>query len=138
MSNTFIPLECNDDVIQISNDSFTVSRLKELVINGILEKKPLSVGNNVNIHIGNCLDYLGNFKIYDQDIHVDDLQLQITKDCQLLKIGNKGWQTGKIKIKMSISPLNRYSDYVDLEFCPDEPEIPESPLDDLRKMINNM
>ncbi|MBD2625260.1 KGK domain-containing protein [Trichormus variabilis] len=138
MSNTFIPLECNDDVIQISNDSFTVSRLKELVINGILEKKPLSVGNNVNIHIGNCLDYLGNFKIYDQDIHVDDLQLQITKDCQLLKIGNKGWQTGKIKIKMSISPLNKSSDYVDLEFCPDEPEIPESPLDDLRKMINNM
>ncbi|MBD2694536.1 KGK domain-containing protein [Anabaena catenula] len=137
MSDKFILLDCDDDVIQISNDSFTVSRLKELVINGILEKKPLSVGNNVNIHIGICLDYLGNFKIYDQDIHVDDLQLQITKDCQLLKIGNKGWQTGKIKIKMSISPLNKYSDYVDLEFYPDEPEIPESPLDDLRKSLNN-
>jgi hypothetical protein len=26
-------------------------------------------------------------------------------------------------------------DKVDLEFCPDEPNEPESPLDDIRKMI---
>ena len=45
---------------------------------------------------------------------------------ELLKIGAKGWQKGKLRIKVS------------LEFYPDEPEIsePESPLDDLRQMIN--
>ncbi|MEQ9480750.1 KGK domain-containing protein [Coleofasciculus sp. F4-SAH-05] len=54
-----------------------------------------------------------------------------------LKLGAKGWQQGKFRIKVT------------LEFCPDEPEIeetsasnepeisqPESPLDDLRQRIN--
>lgn len=55
-------------------------------------------------------------------------------DCEVLKFGAKGWQKGKVRIKVSI------------EFCPDEPEIeetpteeipqPESPLDDLRQLIN--
>jgi hypothetical protein len=57
-------------------------------------------------------------------------------DCELLKPG-KGWKKGKIKINIS------------LEFSPDEPEIeeipvnnqvntnqPESPLDDIRRAIN--
>jgi len=47
-------------------------------------------------------------------------------NCETLKIGAKGWQKGKFRIKIT------------LEFCPDEPEItePESPLDDLRRKIN--
>jgi hypothetical protein len=50
-------------------------------------------------------------------------------DCETLKFGEKGWQKGKVRIKVSV------------EFCPDEPEIEEipqaeSPLDDLRQMIN--
>jgi hypothetical protein len=58
-------------------------------------------------------------------------------DCEFLKPGNKVWKKGKIRIKIS------------LELCPDEPEVeetpesnnpditqPESPLDDIRKMIN--
>ncbi len=56
-------------------------------------------------------------------------------DCETLKFGAKGWQKGKVRIRVS------------LEFCPDEPEVeetsasneiaqPESPLDDLRQMIN--
>ena len=56
-------------------------------------------------------------------------------DCKTLKFGAKGWQKGKVRIRVSI------------EFLPDEPEVgetpvtneiaqPESPLDDLRQMIN--
>ncbi len=56
-------------------------------------------------------------------------------DCEILQVGAKSWQKGKIRIKVTI------------EFCPDEPEVeetapsneipqPESPLDDLRQMIN--
>lgn len=58
-------------------------------------------------------------------------------DCELLKPGSEGWRKGKIRIKIS------------LELCLDEPEIseipssnkpetnqPESPLDDMRRMIN--
>ncbi|MBW4665182.1 MAG: hypothetical protein KME01_13430 [Chroococcus sp. CMT-3BRIN-NPC107] len=59
------------------------------------------------------------------------------KDCEILSIGAKGWQKGKLRIKFT------------LEFCPDEPEVieitqskeiennqPESPLDDIRRMMN--
>ncbi|MEQ9358899.1 KGK domain-containing protein [Coleofasciculus chthonoplastes] len=55
--------------------------------------------------------------------------------CQVLTHEGKGWQNGKVRLT--------------LEFCPDDPEIeetsasnepeisqPESPLDDLRQMIN--
>jgi hypothetical protein len=49
-------------------------------------------------------------------------------DCEMLQIEAKGWQKGKIKINLQVS----------LEFCPNEPEIEkiESPLDDLRKIID--
>jgi len=53
-------------------------------------------------------------------------------DCEVLKLDAQGWQKGKVRLA--------------IEFCPDEPEIeetqneeipqPESPLDDLRQMIN--
>ncbi|MBE9228154.1 KGK domain protein [Phormidium sp. LEGE 05292] len=48
------------------------------------------------------------------------------KDCEILKIGAKGWQKGKIRVRVT------------LEFEPEQPEIiePESPLDDLRRMMN--
>ena len=53
-------------------------------------------------------------------------------DCEILKVGAKGWQKGKFRIKVT------------LEFIPDESEIeqtpeitqPESPLDDIRRKIN--
>jgi hypothetical protein len=53
-------------------------------------------------------------------------------DCEVLRLDAKGWQKGKVRLA--------------IEFCPDEPEIeetpteeipqPQSPLDDLRQMIN--
>ncbi|HCF30657.1 MAG TPA: hypothetical protein DEV81_26470 [Cyanobacteria bacterium UBA11049] len=58
-------------------------------------------------------------------------------DCELLKPGSEGWIKGKVRIKIS------------LKLCLDEPEIseipssnkpetnqPESPLDDIRRLIN--
>lgn len=57
--------------------------------------------------------------------------------CEILSPGAKGWQKGKVKFRVT------------LEFCPDEPEVEEisesskseisqseSPLDDIRRMIN--
>ena len=50
-------------------------------------------------------------------------------ECEVLRPGPQGWQKGKIRIKVK----------VDLEFCLDEPEIAqaESPLDDIRQMLND-
>jgi hypothetical protein len=44
--------------------------------------------------------------------------------CEVLKIGSNQWQKGKIKIRVSV------------EFYPDEPEIPPSPLDEFRQGID--
>lgn len=45
-------------------------------------------------------------------------------ECEILRAGSQGWQKGQIKIKVT------------LEFIPDEPEVIESPLDDVRQEIN--
>lgn len=58
-------------------------------------------------------------------------------NCEILKLGAKGWGKGKIRIRFSV------------DFCPEEPEfehttasnepeisLPESPLDDIRRMMN--
>lgn len=49
-------------------------------------------------------------------------------ECEILKVNGKGWQRGKLRIKFT------------LEFCPDEAEIEEaeSPLDDIRRKINEV
>lgn len=44
-------------------------------------------------------------------------------NCEALELGDKAWRKGKIKIKVSI------------EFHPDEPQAPDSPLDDFRQKI---
>ncbi|MEG3911283.1 KGK domain-containing protein [Microcoleus sp. w1-18aA5] len=61
-------------------------------------------------------------------------------DCEILRVGAQGWKKGKIKIKLNVT----------IEFCPDEPDVeetpennesetskPESPLDDLRRQLLN-
>ncbi|TAG01984.1 MAG: hypothetical protein EAZ39_25165 [Oscillatoriales cyanobacterium] len=59
-------------------------------------------------------------------------------DCEILRVGAQGWKKGKMKLKLNVT----------IEFCPDEPEVeetpennesetsqPESPLDDLRRQF---
>lgn len=55
-------------------------------------------------------------------------------DCEILKPTSGGWKKGKVRLKLT------------LEFCPDEPDIIEtpstnqslSPLDDIRKTMNGV
>ncbi len=57
------------------------------------------------------LERLHNIPISNEEWFSDGI------DCEVLKIGSKGWQKGKVKINLQVS----------LEFCPDEPEIEETP-----------
>ena len=50
-------------------------------------------------------------------------------------MNNKGWQKGKLNIEICISPDDNKPDKVNLEFFPEKPIKPESPLDDIREMI---
>lgn len=108
----------NDDVIQFSNAIHKIGQLKtamELAINN--ENK---LPNTLFYALQEQGVKLANLAA-TQKLLVDGL------DAETLKIGAKGWQKGKIRVRVT------------LEFEPEEPEIkePESPLDDLRRMMNN-
>lgn len=55
--------------------------------------------------------------------HATNEAILFTKgiDCEVLRLGVKGWQKGKVRIN--------------LEFCPSKPSEPESPLDDIRQTL---
>ena len=53
-------------------------------------------------------------------------------NCQVLKIGSKGWQKGKVQIEVNKN-IKSGEAQTSLKFCPDEPLEPKSPLDDIRQ-----
>ncbi|MEH2176208.1 KGK domain-containing protein [Nostoc sp.] len=70
-----------------------------------------------------------------ETIKIDEIKFNLVTDCQILKIKGKGWQKGKLEIQIYISNTTKDKYKLCLKFCPDEQDEPESPLDDIRKMI---
>ncbi|MBD1809972.1 KGK family protein [Microcoleus sp. FACHB-SPT15] len=131
MNTMFEPLESDDDVILLDNDAFTVSRLKDLLKQQINKR----FTENQNIFSINFFTLpIG----HEVKIELNDIQLcNLSRDCKLLKVGSKGWQKGKLRIQVDkkiLHPHQSHETQISLEFCPDEPTVPESPLDDLRQL----
>jgi hypothetical protein len=107
--------ECgDDDVLSFSEGMFKVGKFRDAVEYAFTDKNKVEDSlyyalQEKRVATSNTKELLGE-----------------GVDCEVLRIASKGWQKGKLRIKVS------------LEFYPDEPEIsePESPLDDLRQMIN--
>jgi hypothetical protein len=107
--------ECgDDDVLSFSNAMFKVGKFREAVEYAFTDK------DQVEPSLGYALRQKGVEPSSIRELLGEGV------DCEVLRIASKGWQKGKLRIKVS------------LEFHPDEPAIsePESPLDDLRQMIN--
>ncbi|MFL9458987.1 KGK domain-containing protein [Tolypothrix bouteillei VB521301_2] len=148
MNNQLITLLCDDDVVLFEKDTFKISRLKELL------SKDLSIKLNklnYNQQTKSAEDYIfssfSKASIGQDCIKVNEIQFQSVVYCQILRIGGKGWQKGNLKIQVSQQTnitidRRRYENNfafqpdIYLEFCPDEPEEPESPLDDIRLRLN--
>lgn len=113
--------EQGDVVVDFNGSTFKLSQLglamSEIILQSNLEK------------LNERLTFKESAKVPS---YRDDVWLYKGVSCEVLKPG-KNWQKGKARIKVT------------LEFCPDEPEIeesseikvPESPLDDLRRQIND-
>jgi hypothetical protein len=133
----FQALDCDDDVLLFNKDTFTVSRLKELVREDFYKKFNLYVTLD-NKSLSSMRDTFTNLSLGAVKCNLDELNYNtIIQDFQILRIGSKGWQQGKIRIQICINfkshiDLNKFQ--VLLEFCPDESTEPESPLDDLRQL----
>ncbi|MEG4323086.1 MULTISPECIES: KGK domain-containing protein [unclassified Microcoleus] len=130
-------LEGADDVLLLNNqNTFTVHRFKELIgrkFNEILCLYAESQSRREWIRV-----WMQNLSISEEtktsipggDINWNSAQKGI--DCQILKVGSKGWQKGKIKIEVNQS-FESGQMQVCVKFCPDEPAKQKSPLDDIRQ-----
>ncbi|MEG4501186.1 KGK domain-containing protein [Microcoleus sp. F10-C6] len=125
----------DDDVCSFDSTMFKVGRLRQVMNSAIslqLESALEEAFKTQGLQI--------NTTKYDTQLRcrVQQKWLGSGIDCETLKIGAKGWQKGKVKIRVIV------------EFCPDEPEVeetpennesetskPESPLDDLRRQLLN-
>lgn len=129
-------LDGDDDVLLFNKATFTVRRFKELALSKfqkILNKACVAESNQREKSIIQWMTELQideETKIKGGEINWNSSQEGI--DCQILKIGSKGWQKGKLEIKINTS-LRSWQPQVCIGFCPDEPPEQKSPLDDIRQ-----
>jgi hypothetical protein len=127
----------NDDVISFGAELYKFSKFSVALISAIKKIGNVVVSSLDSDGIKGTEIYVSR-KDYRHGSYQDNSKwLNEGKDCEILRIGSNGWQKGKMRIKVIV------------EFQPDEPEIPEtqndrkpeivppeSPLDDLRQMMN--
>ncbi|MEH2237303.1 KGK domain-containing protein [Nostoc sp.] len=142
-------LDFDADVLLFNKDTYIVSRFKELISENFRHKL-YTKSDNVNVTVSGIFQKLC---INEVSFLVEDVTWQSSSEginCQVFKVGSTDWQAGKLRIKVSteiisiISPLTQKAAHkaaeklnitVVLEFYPDNSNEPESPLDDIRKMI---
>ncbi|MDZ8053758.1 MAG: KGK domain-containing protein [Aulosira sp. ZfuVER01] len=99
MENKCIPLECGDDVVWLEKNTYTVSRLRELVIQQFIKKWRQEIHTYktqpTNDSVGSLF---ANISTGDESIPFSEVKLHAVKDCRVLKIDGRGWQKGKLEI----------------------------------------
>ncbi len=127
--NTFLQ-KCNgDDVLELDNQMVKLSKLKA----------NLNLVSNLNQNY-EPLVAIAKYILKSPQLSNNTIQQLFNDDgidANVLCIGSQGWKKGKIKLRFI------------LDFCPDELEIeettqsndtennqPESPLDDIRRIMN--
>lgn len=123
----------DDDVCSFGSTMFKVGKLRQVMESAIAQYLEPAVAESFK---SNQLQI--NTMKYDTESRRNIQQQWFGEgiESETLKIGGKGWQKGKVKIRITV------------EFCPDKPEVdetsennnsetnqPESPLDDLRRQL---
>jgi len=138
MINAFTPLK-GDDVLLFNQETFTVTKFKEL-INLAVGEKILTTKTNEGRQRLFTTDFC-TFSIgSESEILLNELQwCNSSIDCQLLRVGSQGWQKGKLRVQVGVeilaSPETAWMINISVEFSSDKPTEPESPLDDLRQLL---
>jgi len=120
MEDNFKLIECNDDdVIECNDLTYKVNKLKQAFE---------FIGSDTNF-LSSLWEALRRQKIhYLQDRHYNTECFKEGMEVKMLNLGSKSWKKGKLRFKLSIEF------YVEEEHT--EIKEPESPLDDLRRKIN--
>ncbi|MEG4440490.1 KGK domain-containing protein [Microcoleus sp. AT9_B5] len=152
MNNKFQPLDRPDDVLLFdNNNTFTVGKLKNLISKEFQEKflisyqkKPSYRGDSYEERT-DIKSELSTISFDSENFRCSEIQWKCIKsvNCKLLKVGSGGWQEGKLRMQAKV--VNSYSENDDykkynkavldicIEFSPDLPNEPISPLDDIRQ-----
>lgn len=120
----------NDDVLSFSDQTFKISQINQRLQLGVDSINQSGYGSSL-------LDIFRN----QLPIQAARINWQSTiMNGEVLILASQSWQKGKIKIHVDIDNVKGKLAIMNVrvEFCPDEPKIipPESPLDDLRQMMN--
>jgi|GEM_PF-1018072 len=161
----FRRLDCDDDIVMLEKDTFTVARLKELLsqnLKELIEKTGQQIdrdGVKCNLSIAGVnhlasISYLFyefcKLSITDKSIYFDlsDIRLVIPPtgiDCQLLDLESRKWIKGKIRVvsDLKIKGLHSADINLELEFSPDETNLTEEStneerLEDLKSKLNQL
>ncbi len=123
-----------DDVLLFDQATFLVRRFEELVTGKFIEILDLiAIRESRQKSIINWMKELRiNEEIIIHGGEVNWNSNQEGIDCQVLKIGSKGWQKGRLQIKVNEN-FQSGETQVCIKFCPDEPAKQKSPLDDIRQ-----
>lgn len=138
MNDKFIPLDSDEDVILLERDSFTVSRLKELIEEEIRNKLQQQIYEYTSLYPGvSMLEFFSKLSIAQKKINLKEIQHNYVTDCQMLRVGAYGWQKGKLKIQTSLSIVNQHQSKVSLAFCAEELDDQEQIMDEIYKIIQS-
>ncbi|WRH65529.1 MAG: KGK domain-containing protein [Planktothrix sp. GU0601_MAG3] len=162
MTDNFYPLTCDDDLLLIDKDTFTVARFKEFAMDDL--SRYYNRSDNNRSQTFTFFNFLNKY-YYEID---GKIELQLTQsswtnfsasvECKLLSLSSgKGWISGKLIIKSTVnlfpedyknftynsesSPYPKSEIEIELQFCPEktEPlETSDSALDELRQQLKNL
>ncbi|MCW5314616.1 KGK family protein [Nostoc sp. KVJ3] len=120
----FKQIECNDgDVLDFGDNIYKVAKLKQ------------AIDTSYNSHLVNILNEELRRKGVDINNSLVNL-FQTGTDCEILTLGSQSWKKGKVKIKISVEFYVEEEDLQITNSNNSQITEPESPLDDLRRMIN--
>lgn len=121
----------DEDVLSFGDELLKIRKFKQAFNN--------SLGNDLGAALSNQLIKNG-VKIPNEILTPRGVYSPYQKwfnegiDCEMLNLGSKKWKKGKVKIKLSIEFY--VEDETVEKGSTKQLEIPESPLDDLRRMMN--
>jgi hypothetical protein len=104
MTESFIKLEQDNDIVMLDKDTFTVSRLKELMTENMRHRLFYEPDSRSPLTSRLCQD----LKITDKSIQLKLNEIRLVFppqgiDCQLLKSNSGQWISGKIRFKVDVN-----------------------------------
>lgn len=129
MQDEFKSIQCNDgDVLDFGGNTYKIAKFKQ------------AMDTSLNSTLEDTLNEELNEELNREGVEIKESQnvnwFQAGIDCEILTLGSQSWKKGKVKIKISVEFYVEEEDIQITNSNNSQITEPESPLDDLRRIIN--